>query len=134
MAAAIFLAGCQRSAPQSAIVSSPTRVAEAPAPPPPPPIRRPPAAVQPAPPDLVLVGLSQSDMRKLLGPPAEQADTGAGQSWTYRGVGCVVRLTFFFDVSRNDFYAIDRSVSGTDGTERAAQRCLRKIQSPVAVR
>lgn len=86
----------------------------------------PPAA--PPGPDIVLVGLSQSEIQSVLGDPADRVEQGAGQSWTYRAPHCKVELTFFFDVSRNDFYALDRHVEGTDGSEKAAQRCLRQIR------
>ena len=83
----------------------------------------------PAPgPDLVLVGLSQAEIVAALGEPTLRSEEGSGQSWSYHGPHCKVDLTFFYDVSRSDFYALDRQVDGTDGSEKAAQRCLRQIR------
>lgn len=79
-------------------------------------------------PDIVLVGASQAEIQSALGEPTDRVEQGAGQSWTYRGPHCKVDLTFFFDVSRNDFYALDSHIEGTDGSEKAAQRCLKQIR------
>jgi hypothetical protein len=79
-------------------------------------------------PDIILVGASQAEIQSVLGEPSDRVEQGAGQSWTYRASHCKVDLTFFFDVSRNDFYALDRHIEGTDGSEKAAQRCLKQIR------
>jgi len=86
----------------------------------------PPPATAPA--DIVLIGLNRADIEAVLGEPDSRVEQGASQSWSYRGQKCGVDITLFFDVSRNDFYALDRRVDGTDGTEKAAQRCLRQIR------
>lgn len=86
----------------------------------------PPPPANPA--DIVLVGLDRTDIEAALGEPENRVEQGASQSWSYRGPHCKLEITLFFDVSRNDFYALDRRIDGTDGTEKAAQRCLRQIR------
>ena len=79
-------------------------------------------------PDIVLVGLSQAEIIAAIGEPISRTDQGSGQSWSYHGPHCSVDLTLFYDVSRSDFYALDRHIDGTDGSEKAAQKCLRQIR------
>jgi hypothetical protein len=126
IATALFAAGCTRPSPQASLPAPPPqllppRVAPAPRPPKPAPRRG-------TSPEIKLVGLSRGEVRNLLGEPAEQTDTGPALTWTYRTRRCSVALTFYFDVSRNDFFALGRSVAGTDGTEAAAQRCLKQME------
>jgi len=127
-AAAILLAGgcAHHQAPPPA----PTPVAvEMPPIPRPKPETRPHPPAPPAPsPDVNLVGLAKGDIEATLGEPAAKAEQGTSQSWTYRSQRCTVEVTLFLDVSRNDFYALDRRVDGTDGSEKAAQRCLKQIR------
>jgi hypothetical protein len=85
----------------------------------------PPAA--PAP-DIELIGLSRPEAVAVLGTPSDQAERDGGKTWTWRAPRCVVELRFYLDLSRNDYYVLDRRVSGTDGSEREAQQCLRKLQ------
>src|SRR5882724_7833431 len=79
-------------------------------------------------PDIELIGLSQPQAVELFGTPSEQTDRDGGKSWTWRAPRCAVELLFYLDLSRNDYYVLDRRVFGTDGSEREAQLCLRKLQ------
>ena len=122
LAAALALAGC----------------AHQPPPPPPvatiaPPVRPKPRPEQPQELPIELVGLNQADVKAILGAPADQTDQGTSQSWTYHAPHCTVALTFFFDVSRNGFFVLDRQVTGTNGSEKAAQRCLKQLRAARAV-
>jgi hypothetical protein len=90
--------------------------------------KAPPTTPAPAP-DIELIGLSQPQAVELFGTPSEQTERDGGKTWTWRAPRCVVELLFYLDLSRNDYYVLDRRVLGTDGTERAAQACLRKLQN-----
>jgi hypothetical protein len=84
-----------------------TTMPEAPASP-----EAPPAAAAPAPPatpaalPTTVVGLSEDQVRARLGAPAATTDSGPAQTWTYRGDGCSLDIAFFFDVTRNGFFAL----------------------------
>jgi hypothetical protein len=78
--------------------------------------------------DIALIGLSRPEIIDILGEPTDQSDRGTAKSWVYRGPGCSLELTFFFDVSRSDFYALYRRVDGTDGTQAGIQRCLQQLR------
>jgi hypothetical protein len=125
--AALVAAGCTRPpAPVASSRSPPRAIAPAPSParpaPPPSPHKQ---ATQP----IQLVGMSEADIQQLLGPPSQQADDGPAHTWTYRSSRCAIVLTLYFDISRNGFFALGRQVSGTDGSEKAEQRCLQRIQA-----
>jgi hypothetical protein len=68
-------------------------------------------ASPPAPPAVAagpatLVGLSQGDVRGLLGEPAASGAAGPGQTWTYRSAECSLTVAFFYDVTRGAFFAL----------------------------
>jgi hypothetical protein len=69
---------------------------------------------------LQLVGLSQSEVRRLLGPPTTSATKGSAVAWIYRHAGCTVEIAFYYDVTRNGFFALSQRSTG--GGE--AQACL----------
>jgi hypothetical protein len=69
---------------------------------------------------LQLVGLSQSEVRRLLGPPTTSSTKGAAVAWIYQHAGCTVEIAFYYDVTRNGFFALSqRSLGGGE-----AQACL----------
>lgn len=74
----------------------------------------------PPPPPVRVVGLSQDEVRRLLGAPSAETAEGPGRTWTYYGAGCAVTIDFFFDVTRNGFFALNQS--SADGGDAAA--CL----------
>ena len=82
-----------------------------------------PAAASSSPAPVQVVGLSQDAVRRLLGAPAAEASQGPGQTWTYEAAGCRVEIGFFYDVTRNGFFALSERQS--DGGDAAA--CLGRI-------
>jgi hypothetical protein len=102
--------------PASPAPGSPGSIAPAVVPPAAPPAAAPPS--NPAP--LQLVGLSQSEVRRLLGPPTTSSTKGAAVAWIYQHAGCTVEIAFYYDVTRNGFFALSqRSLGGGE-----AQACL----------
>lgn len=78
-------------------------------------------------PPVVLIGLSEAKTKALLGAPDTAVNVGPSQVWTYRELGCSLVLTFFLDVTDNEYDALSRSITGTDGSEKQAQHCIRQI-------
>jgi hypothetical protein len=76
---------------------------------------------------IVVIGESEAKIQALLGIPDSQVSVGPSQVWTYRAVGCTLVLTFFLNVTDNEYDALGRSVTGTDGSEKQAQHCIRLI-------
>jgi hypothetical protein len=69
-----------------------------------------------------VVGLSQDQVRGLLGAPAATAAHGTKQTWTYRSGSCSVEIAFYYDVTRNGFFALSHHAAGTGGGD-----CLSRI-------
>ena len=85
-----------------------------------------PAVLQPAVITQV-IGMSQDDLRKALGEPAQRIDQGPGQAWIYKTSTCTVEILFFLDVTRNGYYALDRKVSVPG--DPAEQACYTDIKN-----
>jgi hypothetical protein len=77
----------------------------------------------PNPTPLQVVGLSQPEVRRLLGPPTTSSTTGAAQAWTYQRADCSVEIAFYYDVTRSGFFALNTRL--TRGGEQ--QDCPVKI-------
>jgi hypothetical protein len=69
-----------------------------------------------------VVGLSQEQVRGLLGAPAATAAHGTKQTWTYRNGSCSVDIAFYYDVTRNGFFALSHHAAGGGGD------CLSRIR------
>ena len=93
----------------------------------------PPPPPKPAPPPLrapiILQGLTQAEVRVLLGEPSERIDRAPGQIWTYRASRCRVDVTFLLDVRRNEALVVDDTVSGEGAQDATKQQCLRRLKA-----
>lgn len=74
-----------------------------------------------------LIGLSTGETSALLGRPESEREASPGKIWHYSSGPCSVDVHFFFDVSRNDFYALDYKAKGDD-----ADACLNRLRKPAA--
>lgn len=114
-------ASAQREAPKPPAVASITPL----------PKREPPrASLEPAMP-ASLTGLSEQGVRNLLGEPSQTTAESSRRKWTYDKMGCRVEVTFFFDVARGAYYALDRKITGVDGGAVDEQQCLSRVQARV---
>jgi hypothetical protein len=82
-------------------------------------------AEEPLPAPIDVVGLSQSEVRTLLGPPTARVAQGANETWTYRAPGCAVEVAFYYDVSRSAFFALSQRLTGG----KDAQHCLAQVHA-----
>jgi hypothetical protein len=57
--------------------------------------------------------MSQSDVRRLLGPPTATSTRGAAVAWTYQRAGCTIEVAFYYDVTRNGFFALSQRPIGS---------------------
>ena len=71
-----------------------------------------------------VVGLSQDQVRGLLGAPAATAAHGAMQTGTYHSGACSLDIAFYYDVTRNGFFALSRHAAGTGA---GGDDCLGRI-------
>ena len=75
--------------------------------------------------------MSQDDLRKAFGEPAQRIDQGPGQAWIYKTPKCTVEVLFFLDVTRNGYYALDRKITGATAAlgDPAERTCYAEIQN-----
>jgi hypothetical protein len=71
----------------------------------------------PNPPPLQMIGLSQSEVRRLLGPPTTSSTTGTAQAWTYQRADCRVEIAFYYDVTRSGFFALNTRLTRGGGQQ-----------------
>ncbi len=90
----------------------------------------PPAAAGP---DVVLTGMSQPALVRLLGQPAARSPTGQGERWTYRSGRCQVEVFIFPDVARGEPAVLDQRVTDDTPGPDAAQACLRRMRDDHAI-
>jgi hypothetical protein len=73
-----------------------------------------------------VVGLSQTQVRDLLGAPSATSDHGPAQTWTYRSNSCSVGIAFYYDVTRRDFFALNQHADAA-GQTGGGEDCLARI-------
>ena len=74
-----------------------------------------------------VIGHSEDETESLLGKPVRVVEQASAKIWRYQGDDCAVDVTFFFDVSRGRFFALD--VTPVTGE---LNRCLAKLEGHIA--
>ncbi len=73
---------------------------------------------------VTVAGMTEAGVRGALGSPHEEAQKGSQKIWIYRGNGCSVEVSFFIDVTRNAYAALDHKTRGADGRTAMSGPCL----------
>ena len=71
-----------------------------------------------------LVGLSEGDAMKLLGPPAEQSDSPPSRVWTYRSQTCDVKLFFYPEVGGTTYRTLTYEINDRDPADTTHGGCV----------
>jgi hypothetical protein len=95
-----------------------------PQPPPVPPAKPPIAQLDPQ----RLVGLNESAVTDLIGPPQDVRDQPPARVWRYTGNKCAVEVLFYFDLTKQEFRALTYSVEPAGRSDLAQRICLGGIQ------
>jgi hypothetical protein len=74
-----------------------------------------------------LVGLTQTETTKLLGPPKERKNLPPSEIWTYHSTICDVRLFFYPEVGGRTFRALTYQIDEPGGTDPAHSACLSSL-------
>ena len=108
-----------KSAPRVAVVQPPLMPAAPPSP-------GPSASARPLVPSSIVTvaGMTEADVRGALGSPHQEAQKGSQKIWIYRGNSCSVEVSFFLDVTRNTYAALDHKTRGADGATAMSGPCL----------
>jgi hypothetical protein len=69
-----------------------------------------------------LVGLSELAVLATVGKPDDTEAEGAGQTLIWRAGSCSLGVTFFLDVTRNQYFALSQALSDSTCAERIAAR------------
>ena len=75
----------------------------------------------------MVIGHSEDETEVLLGKPAEVTEQASAKVWHYQTSDCAVDVTFYFDVSRGRFFALDVTPITGD-----VSRCLAKLEDHLA--
>ena len=75
----------------------------------------------------VVIGHSEAETEVLLGKPVQVTEQASAKVWHYQSGDCAVDVTFYFDVSRGKFFALDVTPITGD-----VSRCLAKLEDRVA--
>ena len=95
-----------------------------PQPPPVPPAKPPVAQLDPQ----RLVGLNESAVTDLIGPPQDVRDQPPARVWSYTGNKCAVEVLFYFDLTQQEFRALTYSVEPAGRSDLSQRICLGGIQ------
>ena len=79
--------------------------------------------VQPVDPNR-LIGLTEKDATNLLGPPAEKMDSPPSRVWTYRSVGCDVKLFFYPEVGGATYRSLTYQIDDRDPADEGYRGCV----------
>jgi len=92
--------------------------------------QHPPSATKPAKPPTPeeLIGLGESDVRKLLGAPAETRDDNAARILSYRSVGCAFDVIFFMDLKAGDLRVLSYQWNNDGARTHAAKSCYAQLR------
>ncbi|WP_148293710.1 hypothetical protein [Azospirillum sp. B4] len=80
-------------------------------------------------PDVDLVGLDESQLQALMGPPSSQQDLAPGKEWLYRHGACTVDLTLYPDIKTQAYRVLSYEVTSDNDTGDRKRYCLADIRA-----
>lgn len=75
------------------------------------------------------VGMDESQLQALLGPPTVQEDRAPGKVWRYRNGRCTVNLTLYPDVETRVYRALAYEVTSDDDSAEKKRLCMAELES-----
>jgi hypothetical protein len=75
-----------------------------------------------------LTGLTEPEVRLLLGPPTAEEGRGPGKRWLYRNEHCVVAVSFYPDVDTRVFWSLSYEVMNDDNTDQGRRSCVAELE------
>tara|TARA_Y100001936_G_scaffold253253_1_gene316830 strand:- start:30036 stop:30533 length:498 start_codon:yes stop_codon:yes gene_type:complete len=76
-----------------------------------------------------LVGLTQAQVRNMIGAPVTIVDSPPSTVWSYRSTNCALDVFFFLDVGSKTFRALTFDLKGPAKKSAASQLCLGKLRA-----
>ncbi|MEA1652683.1 hypothetical protein UAJ10_27180 [Nitrospirillum sp. BR 11164] len=79
--------------------------------------------------DVDLVGMDESQLQALMGPPSSQQDLSPGKEWLYRHGTCTVDLTLYPDIKTQAYRVLSYEVTSDNDTGDRKRYCLADLRS-----
>ncbi|ASG22502.1 hypothetical protein [Nitrospirillum viridazoti] len=79
--------------------------------------------------DIDLVGMDESQLQALMGPPSSQQDLSPGKEWLYRHGTCTVDLTLYPDIKTQAYRVLSYEVTSDNDTGDRKRYCLADLRS-----
>ncbi|WP_145610251.1 hypothetical protein [Nitrospirillum amazonense] len=79
--------------------------------------------------DIDLVGMDESQLQALMGPPSSQQDLSPGKEWLYRHGTCTVDLTLYPDIKTQAYRVLSYEVTSDNDTVDRKRYCLADLRS-----
>ncbi len=74
-----------------------------------------------------LMGLDQSQTKRLLGVPVAMEDQSPARVWSYANGACTLKVFFYMDLSSQDFRALSYDVKSSEHVPDVDQRCFAQL-------
>ncbi len=74
-----------------------------------------------------LIGMTETDLVLLFGPPIQVRDRPPAKIHRYQGRTCVLEVTLFLDMGRNRFQVLEESHEGSDSTAEGRSKCITEL-------
>jgi hypothetical protein len=79
-------------------------------------------------------GMSERELRALLGAPTSEEEHPPGKQWRYRDGKCSVDIQLYPDVETKQFATVAYKVKSDDSTDEGRRLCMAQLQSRVQAR
>ncbi|MEE3623673.1 hypothetical protein UCD39_06670 [Nitrospirillum sp. BR 11752] len=79
--------------------------------------------------DIDLVGMDESQLQALMGPPSSQHDLSPGKEWLYRHGACTVDLTLYPDIKTQAYRVLSYEVTSDNDTGDRKRYCLADLRA-----
>lgn len=79
-------------------------------------------------------GMSERELRAMLGPPTSEEEHPPGKQWRYRDGKCTVDIQLYPDVETKQFGTLAYKVKSDDNTDEGRRLCVAQLQSRVQAR
>lgn len=76
-----------------------------------------------------LVGMDESQLRALIGPPSSQQDLAPGKEWLYRHGACTVDLTLYPDIKTQAYRVLSYEVTSDNDIGDRKRHCLADLRA-----
>ncbi len=71
-----------------------------------------------------LIGLNESEIQSILGPPMLQEDRAPTKLWVFRSRNCTINVTLYPDVETREFHALSYEVISDVHTVERTRQCI----------